>query len=544
MSEKQKMSASKAIFDKFFAKEKKELQRKTYAKGYGDAGASWTKRALKGFNAKSGSPNEDIDFNNKTLRQRGRMLYMASPVASAAINTNRTKVVGSGLHMKCAINREILGLSDDAVREWQKKTEAEWNMWAEHKANCDALGISNFYELQQLAIKSWLMSGDIFALIKRCDKTPQNPYTLRLHLIEADRISTPSKYAGNAVFGYTKGKNTETGNDIYDGVEVDEDGKVVAYHICNVYPDQYAGETPVWTRVEARGQLTGLPNILQVMDAERPDQYRGVTYLAPSIETLLQLRRYTESELTAALVQSFLTAWITTDTDQSDFPFNETVDGIEGEVSDSENEYEMGPGTINHLAPGESVTLGNPNIPTAGFPEFVKTICKMTGASFELPYDVLMKEFNSSYSAAKGALEEAWEMFKMRRSWFINDFCQPTYETWLAEAVAIGRIKAPGFFQNPLIREAWCGARWDGPAQTHLDPVKEANANAMLVSHGWKTNEQVTREYYGGDWEDNATVIKQEMAAFGVPAQPEEKEQKKEEKEEEDEITDNEESSV
>ena len=119
--------------------EKQKSHQKIYAKGYSDAGASLTKRALKGFNAQSGSPSEDIDFNNKTLRQRGRILYMASPIASAAINTNRTKIVGSGLHMKCAINGDILGLSEDAVRAWQKQTEAEWRMWAEQKSNCDAL---------------------------------------------------------------------------------------------------------------------------------------------------------------------------------------------------------------------------------------------------------------------------------------------------------------------------------------------------------------------------------------------------------------------
>ena len=165
---------------------------------------------------------------------------------------------------------------------------------------------------------------------------------------------------------------------------------------------------------------------------------------------------------------------------------------------------------INVMRPGESVTLGNPNIPTAGFPAFVKEICKLTGAGLEMPYDVLIKEFNSSYSAAKGALEEMWEMVKMRRSWFVNDFCQPIYETWLSEAVALGRIKAPGFWNDPIIRAAWCGARWDGPAQTHLDPVKEANANKIMVEKGWKTNEQVTREFYGGNWRDNMAALKRE----------------------------------
>lgn len=66
------------------------------AKGYSEAGASLTRRALKGFVPDSGAPNEDINRNNATLRQRARMLYMAAPVATAAINTNRTKVIGTG----------------------------------------------------------------------------------------------------------------------------------------------------------------------------------------------------------------------------------------------------------------------------------------------------------------------------------------------------------------------------------------------------------------------------------------------------------------
>lgn len=488
----------------------------SYAKGYGEAGASHTKRSLKGFTASSGSPSEDIDFNNATLRQRGRMLYMASPIASAAINTNRTKIVGSGLHMKCAVNRSVIGLSDDYIKEWQRTTELEWRMWAEKKSNCDALGINDFYGLQQLAVKSWLMSGDVFVLLKRYDETPLNPYTLRLHIIEADRISTPHKMSVGGIYRYTEGKNSKNGNKIFDGVEVDKNGKAVAYYICNSYPGQYISERK-WSRVLIDGKKTGLPNILQIMDAERPDQYRGVSYLAPVIEVLLQLRRYTESELVAALVQSYLTAWITTKTDNTDFPFDEVGDGISDEgnersegVSRDENEYEMGPGTINHLAPGEEVSFGNPNIPTAGFESFVRTISKMAGASLELPYDVLMKEFDASYSAAKGALEEAWETFKMKRSWFVNDFCQPVYETWLAEAVATGRVKAPGFFEDPLVRAAWSRARWEGPAQTHLDPKKEAEANQIILAHGWRTNEQISREFYGVDWNENAEILKQE----------------------------------
>lgn len=166
--------------------------------------------------------------------------------------------------------------------------------------------------------------------------------------------------------------------------------------------------------------------------------------------------------------------------------------------------------TVTHLAPGEKVNFGNPNIPTAGFETFVKTLCKLVGAALELPYDVLIKEFNSSYSASRGALLEAWEAFKMRRKWFVDDFCQPVYEMFLAEAVALGRINAPGFFTDPLVREAWCGARWIGPVQGSLDPKKEAEAALMLIDNAIKTHEQVSREMSGGDWEENVEQLQRE----------------------------------
>lgn len=96
----------------------------------------------------------------------------------------------------------------------------------------------------------------------------------------------------------------------------------------------------------------------------------------------------------------------------------------------------------------------------------------------------------------------------MRRTWLVDRFCQPVYETWLTEAVARGRIKAPGFFDNPLVRAAWCSARWIGPVQGQLDPKKEAEAAIALTTCGIKTHEQITRELGGGDWEENVEQLK------------------------------------
>lgn len=476
-------------------------------KGYSEAGASRTRRSLRSFTPSSGSPQEDIDYNNFTLRQRSRMLYMAAPVATSAINTTRTNVVGTGLLLQAAPDNSVLKLSPDALKAWTDKTEAEFAMWAESKS-CDALGLNSFYELQQLALKSWLLSGDVFVLIKR-RPSPTNPYAIRLHVIEADRVCTPDVYGGYGPYGTTTGW-TESGNYIYDGVEVDGSGQVLAYWVCNTYPLEVLPLRPKeWIRVEAIGPRTGLPNILHIMDSERPDSYRGVPYLAQIIEPLLQLRRYTEAELSAALVQSFHTAWITTETDPAAIPFNE-AEGFDDEVPETEDEYEMGPGTVLHLKEGEKVEFGNPNIPTAGFEGFTKTLCKLMGGALEIPYELLLKEFGSNYSASRGALLEAWKSFNMRRKWFADDFCRPVYEIFLSDAIATGRISAPGFWDDPLVRRAWLGSQWIGPTQGTLDPTKEVQAAVLQVQNGYKTRAQVTRELNGGYFEENVEKLAQE----------------------------------
>lgn len=489
------------------------------ASGYSEFGASLTHRSLKSFVPRSSAPNEDIDWQNSTLRQRSRMLYMSAPVATSAINTSRVKIVGVGLGLKSVVNREILGLSPDAAKKWQKKTEAEFALWAERKANCDAIGMNDFMELQQLALISWLMSGDVFPLFKRYKPTLFNPYSLRIHLVEADRIRTPMEYGGGVGWpGGTDGEVPDSRHKIYDGVEVDGNGMVTAYYVHNTYPWQIRREREEWVRVEAYGKNTGLPNILHVMNSERCDQYRGVPYLAQVIEPLLQLRRYTESALMAALIQSFFTAWIICKGDSSEYPFNRVgASGPEG-VPDSNpregsfrrtnpNDVELGQGMINVLEENEDIKFGNPTMPVTGFDAFVSTFCKLIGAGLGIPYDVLMKEYNASYSASRAALLDAWEDFRMRRRWFVSDFCQPVYEVWLSEAVARGRIQAPGFFNDPLIRAAWCSAQWIGPVQGSIDPLKEAQAAVIQIQHGLKTHEQATREMSGGDWDANVEQL-------------------------------------
>lgn len=456
--------------------------------GYSHHGASRRKKSFQGWISTGGSTKEDIDDNLELLRERSRDLYMGAPFATGAIKTTRTNVIGSGLRLKSQIDYEYLNMSYEEAANWERNVEREFNLWAE-SINCDAQRMNDFYELQQLAFLSWLASGECFALLPYI-KRPQMPYDMRVMLIEADRVSTPKP-------------EPTTSNRIINGVEIDENGAVLAYHISQKHPgSKDIKEKQDWTRVEKFGKTTGRYNVIHLMESERPEQRRGIPMLAPVIECLKQLSRYTEAELMAAVVSGMFTVFIESSHETGDPMLGEMIPEEE-QVTDSEINYELGNGAIMGLAPGEKANVANPGRPNTAFDGFVTSICRQIGSAIEIPYELLIKHFSASYSASRASLLEAWKMFRMRRSWMANDFCKPIYEEWLTEAIAIGRISAPGFFEDPMIRKAYCSSEWNGPSQGQIDPLKEVNAAEKRVANGFSTRAKETQELTGGDWNKN-----------------------------------------
>ena len=482
--------------------------------GYDESGAARNKNSMRGWLASSKTPQEDIDKNIPILRQRSRSLYMSAPLAVSAIKTNRTNIIGEGLKLKSTIDAEFLGLTPEQATEWQQTAEREFRFWAASKF-CDSTRVNNFYEIQQVACMSWLMNGDACILLEYEKPSRAFPYGLRIHLIESDRVSTPHT-TENSVYLYAT--NPDNGNRIFNGVEVDKNNRVVAYHICNTYPNSNLYAKKEWKRVKAFGDRTGAPGVLMIFETERAEQYRGVPYLAPVIESLKQLTRYSEAEMMAAVINGIFTVFVTSENGTSEFGFTGVVDE-EDRVSDDDINYEIGPGLVNVLNPGEKIDIADAKRPSSNFDTFVTSLAKYVGAALEIPVEVLMKSFMSSYSASRAALLEAWKAFRMKRAWIAADFCQPVYELFLSEAIAKGRLHAPGFFLDPLIRAAYCGAQWNGPAQGMVDPVKEVSAAEKRIQIGISTRQRETTELLGGDFESNVAQLAREnqiMKAAGL----------------------------
>lgn len=469
--------------------------------GYGNYGANQTKKSMRGWNYYGGSSKEDIEDNLDVLRQRSRDAYMGIPTAAAALKTMRTNVVASGLVPAPQIDGEFLGLSAERTEELQAQIIREFGLWADSPV-CDAERMDNFWDLQQLAFLSSIMNGDVISLLP-LKQHPGQPYDLRIKLIEADRVCSPDGYdrlTPCTVNGYNV-------HNIVQGVETDADGMVVAYWICNRHPlgsnSAVDAEGIRWNRVEAYGARTGRRNVLHVMSRERIGQRRGVPMLAPVLETLKQLGRYTDAEITAAVLSAMFTVFVKSEAPNDGRPFGEMIPQEELIDEQDKTSIELAPGAIIDLNPGEDVQFADPKHPAAGYDAFTNATIRLIGAGLEIPPEVMLKQFTTSYSAARGALNEFWRTCGMQRDWFTDDFCQPIYEEWFAEAVARGRIIAPGFFSDPIIRKAYVSCSWNGPARTNLNPVQEVDAAIKRVNAGFSTAQEETTQMTGGDYNRN-----------------------------------------
>ena len=242
------------------------------------------------------------------------------------------------------------------------------------------------------------------------------------------------------------------------------------------------------------------------------------------------MTRYSDAEMMAAVINGFFTVFVTSEKGTSEIGFTGVIDE-EDSVSDDERHYEIGSGMVNMLAPGEKIEIADAKRPSSNFDAFTTSLAKYVGAALEIPVEILIKNFNSSYSAARASLLEAWKAFRMKRAWLAADFCQPVYEIFLTEAIAKGRLRAPGFFLDPLIRMAYCRAQWNGPAQGMIDPLKEVNAAERRIEIGISTRQRETVEMTGGDFESNVAQLAREnqlmkdagLLAGGINSNEEEK---------------------
>jgi capsid protein len=79
----------------------------------------------------------------------------------------------------------------------------------------------------------------------------------------------------------------------------------------------------------------------------------------------------------------------------------------------------------------------------------------------------------------------------------------------MEEAVLRERILAPGFLTDPLLRKAYLGNLWIGPAAGQIDPTKETAAAQARVD-GFFSNISIESAAMGIDFDQNMKQVARE----------------------------------
>jgi len=494
---------------------------KILASGYSHSAASLTKPVFKGWNWTGGSPDDDIVANLPIIRQRSRQLTMESPIIAGLYKTLTTNVVGDGLRPEPMPDAEFLGMSGDDVKKWKASVMRLWETFAESTA-CDVYHRDNFYELTRLVFRAQQESGDVFVTMPRFERR-NAPFNLKIQVIEADCCADPD--------AVERIEHEREGNDIYGGVEISQWGNIVGYWFFTGHPlAKRRPHTfryneviyPRWIFIPAYGAETGLPNVLHLMETQRPGQRRGIPLIAPVVELALTLDRYMKAEAIAAQIQALFTLVITSENPDGMAGELEDMAGDEGRkaTDDRDDLIALGNGIVQYARPGEEVNSVNPSRPTTSFEPFVKANLMLMGPSVELPYELLVQLYQASFSASQAANNVARSNFKAKRAGLVNDYCQPVYENLMDEAVMRGWIEAPGYFDNPIMRRAYTRAKWNGPGMPHIDLGKSGDNYEHLVRLAFATASEATSELTGGNYYENIQERGREIAAAkaaGIP---------------------------
>ncbi|MFT6659712.1 phage portal protein, partial [Maritalea sp.] len=241
----------------------------------GYTGVPSRSKRLRGWQMGSGSSAAETLPDLPELRSASSDMVRNSPLAAGTMHTNVSGVIGTGLHFRPALNRDLLGLDRDQAQAKGQEIVRELNLAFK---TLSWEGNVPWFDLQDLILRGVLEKGDL-GIVRRYDQRPGEVYGTKVVLVEAERISNPS------------GKPDS--ERIKAGVQFSSDGRVEGYHFTRFHPGDIAKvEDRRWEYVPAVGD-TGLPLMLLPMVHLRPGQPRGIPYLAPIMELAKILSDYT-----------------------------------------------------------------------------------------------------------------------------------------------------------------------------------------------------------------------------------------------------------
>ncbi len=475
------------------------------------------------------SPDNEINIYRDRIVSRVRDMVRNDGWASGSVTRILDSAIGASfrplLRADYRALRHISGSrAFDATwaDEYGRAIEAAWRTWADDPARyCDVERKKTVTQMLRTGFRHKLIDGDALAVMHyRLERlgAGRARYATAVQLVDPDRLSNPQQQFD---LPHIRG-----------GVEIDDDGVPVAYHIRKAHRgDWWSGrETMTWERID-RETPWGRAVVIHDFDADRAGQHRGSSLFAPIVQRLKMLTRYDQSELEAAILNAVFGAYITSPYDDQmvEAALDSSGETPLGAYQDLRVEFHndrrlslQTGARMPILAPGENITTVNAARPNSNFAAFESAVLRNCAAAIGISTQQLTQDWSDvNYSSARGAMLEAWKTLTRRRDDFATGFAQPILMNFIEELHSLGEVPLPaGAPDFILARSAYTRARWMGPGRGWVDPVAEKKGAILGLEAGLSTLEMEIAENVGEDWEEFLDQRQNEVEACRLRGLP------------------------
>ena len=399
----------------------------------------------------------------RTLRMRSRYEVANNSYAKGLVQMLANDTIGTGPRLQV--------LSPD--ENFNEEVEQEFARWAEAAKLPQKLRTMRIARCQD---------GESFAVMATNPKI-RHPVKMDVLVIEADRVS-----------GELRWLDDDTS---VDGISYDAWGNPLDYRVLKYHPgdEKFAtGEDALHVPAEY---------MLHIFRPDRPELHRGVSELAAALPLFAQLRRYNLAVLSAAEAAADFAAILYTDV-----PPDGEADNVEALDSISLERNMM-----LTVPAGWKMAQLDAKQPTANHAEFVKIILSEIARCVVSTYGTIAGDF-SGHNYASGRLDNQLyhKSILVDRSFWEAEVLNHIFDLWFREYSLTRPVMEDDLLRTP--RHTWF---WDG--FVHVDPMKEANAQAVRLTNNTTT---LTAEC-AKDGRDYMSVLRQRakeiklMREYGIP---------------------------
>lgn len=408
----------------------------------GHRGAAWP--------APEYSPNM-ATASAATIRNRCRDAYRNDSWAKAIVDVFVDDCVGWGV-------KPLSRATDETFRQRVQRLFEKWT------AAADADGVLDFAGLQAQAVRTLALDGEVFIRLRRRKLEDGLPVPLQIQVLPAEICP--------------EDLNSQTADTIIkSGIEYDQIGRVVAFHMRETIPgeDDYSHSSATLHRVPA-------DQVLHVFEPSRPGQRRGVSMLAAGLVRLAELDKYQDAVLMRQQLSNMFLATRKPPTggeNAGDFdPL--TGERVSDRAANDTPVSRLAPGTVQDLDPGEELTFNEPPDPPAGYADYVKHELRAAGATMGIPLEIFTGDWTGQNDRLARVTLLQYRRRVLRFIWTVlaPQLLTPLWREWFRLA-----FLTPGALPTPTGEDAdrvvWTPHSWP-----YLHPVQDVSAFREAVRAG------------------------------------------------------------